>query len=341
MKRTLLGLLLAAWIAAPFVGCGGSGPTPSPPDTGTASGGASQSPTPSDVPAGITVPIAAPADTDLDFAVLSSSVVDGVSQMEVAYPSDGLTVRGFFFLPDTESVHPAVIFNHGGVSGVSADVKRRARDLARLGYVVVAPAYRGEGGSEGRVEVAAGEVDDVLAAASILAHHPLVDPKRIGIAGSSHGALIAVLAAAREPKRFRCVVEACGVMDVAGWYRYLVENGFDVSDSLSVAVYGSGPEDRPEAFESRDAMRVVNRIRVPVLIQQGEKDKTVPPWQATDFRDALEAAGNPSVALTTYPLLGHAFWFWNDPKYHSPQELAQAAMAWRDFTAFLEVQLRP
>jgi dipeptidyl aminopeptidase/acylaminoacyl peptidase len=331
-------VIIAAGVAALAAACGGSAPAQSPP---TAEPAPEVSPTPPGVETGVTAPIAAPPDSNLDFAILSSSVVDGVSQMEIAYPSDDLTVRGFFFLPDTESVHPAVIFNHGGVSGVSEDVVRRARDLARLGYVVIAPAYRGEGGSEGRVEVAAGEVDDVLAAASILARHPLVDPKRIAIAGSSHGALISVLAAAREPKRFRCVVEACGVMDVAAWYRYLVENGFDVSDSLSVAVYGNGPEDRPEAFASRNAMAVVNRIHVPVLIQQGGKDKTVPPWQATDFRDALVAAGNSRVFLYTYPLLGHAFWFWNDPTYHSPAELAQAATAWHDFTGFLEEQLGP
>ena len=61
--------------------------------------------------------------------------------------------------------------------------------------------------------------------------HAAVDATRMAVTGSSHGALISVLAAARQPDRFRCLVEACGVMDVVTWYHYLVENDFDVSDS--------------------------------------------------------------------------------------------------------------
>jgi len=280
------------------------------------------------------------AGAALDFIPLETVTLDGVTQVELSYQSGDLLVRGFLFLPDGDGVHPAVIFNHGGVSGVSADMKRRSADLARLGYVVLAPAYRGEGGSEGVVEVAAGEVDDVLAGAEILARHPRVDAARIAVTGSSHGALISVLAAAREPDRFRCVVEACGVMDVIAWYRYLVENDFDVSDSLSVAVYGHGPEDKPEAFRIRRALLVVDQIRVPVLIQQGLTDRIVPPDQARVFETALREAGHDRVTRLEYPLLGHAFWFWNDPRYHSTAEIVEAETAWEDFTAFLEEHLK-
>lgn len=274
------------------------------------------------------------------FTPLESATVDGIAQSEVAYPSGDLTVRGFLFLPPGSGRHPAVVLNHGGVSGVSADMKRRGRDLARLGYVVLEPAYRGEGGSEGRIEVAAGEVQDVLAAAAILARHPRVRADRMAVAGSSHGALVSVLAVAREPERFRCLVEACGVMDVVAWYDYLVENDFDVSDSLSVAVYGHGPEDKPEAFRSRRAVSVAGEIRVPVLIQQGARDRTVPPPQARLFETALRDAGNPAVTLLEYPGLGHAFWFWSDPRYHTPEEIAEAGRAWKDFTAFLAEHLK-
>jgi dipeptidyl aminopeptidase/acylaminoacyl peptidase len=218
-------------------------------------------------------------------------------------------------------------------------MKRRGRDLARLGYAVLAPAYRGEGGSEGAIEVAAGEVDDVLNGAALLAAHPRVDRARVAVTGSSHGALIAVLAAAREPHRFRCVVEACGVMEINGWYRYLVENGFDVGDSLSVAVYGRGPEDKPEAFTRRSAVRVAPSVRVPVLIQQGAMDRTVPAEQAVAFESALRAAGHTEVTRREYSLLGHAFWFWDDPEKHTAAEIAQADSAWADFTAFLAAQL--
>jgi dipeptidyl aminopeptidase/acylaminoacyl peptidase len=273
------------------------------------------------------------------FTAISSSVVDGMEQIEVSYPSDSLTVRGFLFLPPGSGRLPAVLFNHGGVSGVNEDMKRRGRDLARLGYVTFAPTYRGEGGSEGLVEVAAGEVNDVLAAAEILARHPRVDGTRMAVTGSSHGGLVSVLAAARAPGRFRCVVSACGVLDVVNWYRYLVEKGFDVGDSLSVAVYGHGPEDRPEAFRIRRATLVAPQLRGPILIQQGEKDRIVPVEQTRLFDQALRDAGHPGAELKIYPLLGHAFWLWDDPHRHTPEEIAQAEIAWKDFTVFLALHL--
>jgi dipeptidyl aminopeptidase/acylaminoacyl peptidase len=275
-----------------------------------------------------------------EFTLLLTRITDSITEMEVTYPSDSLTVRGFLFLPPGTERYPGVLFNHGGVSGVSPDVRQRGRDLARLGFVTFAPAYRGEGGSEGRVEVAAGEVDDVLAAARILARHPRVDGSRLAVTGSSHGALVSVLAAAREPDLFRCVVEACGVMDVVSWYHYLVANAFDVSDSLSVAVYGRGPEDKPEAFERRQAVRVADRLTMPLLIQHGETDRTVPPEQGRLLEEAMQAAGRTQVTRLTYPLLGHAFWFWSDPRYHSGEELAEAERAWSDYVEYLSGLLK-
>jgi len=290
----------------------------------------------------------APAGPEYPFAgldaagltVIEAARTEGCAEAEVWYPSDGLRVRAFVFVPETGGPHPLIVFNHGGVSGVSADMKWRSRQLARAGYAVIAPAYRGEGGSEGVIEIAQGEVDDVIAAASLMAGWSRVDAKRVGLAGSSHGALISVLAAAREPDRFACVAAACGVMDVVSWYRYLVANDFDVSDSLSVAVYGAGPDDRPESFRIRRAVLVAGDVTAPVLLQQGKADRTVPPDQARAMRDALLAAGHEDVTLIEYPLLGHAFWFWNDPKYHTPVEIRQTEDSWRTLVRFLDRHLK-
>lgn len=264
----------------------------------------------------------------------STQTIGGVEARAITYRSGGLDVKAWLFTARGDGPRPGVVFNHGGVSGVSKDMLRRSADLARAGYMVITPAYRGEGGSQGRVEVAAGEVDDVLAAADLLRAQPRVDPKRLALIGSSHGALISVLGAARD-HRFAAVAEACGVMDVHAWYRYLVDNGFDVSDSLSVAVYGRGPEDKPEAFERRSALRVIKELRAPLLIQQGLKDRTVPPDQAYRLAAALERTGRRDFELRTYPLLAHAFWFWDDPKSHSADELKQAEAAWQDLLGFL------
>lgn len=274
----------------------------------------------------------------IPFQTEGTRVISGIAVQEISYLSDGLRVRGFLFDAVGQGRRPAIVFNHGGVSGVSKDMLRRSVDLAKAGYMVLTPAYRGEGGSEGRVEVAAGEITDVLTAAQVLRGHRKVDPRYVALVGSSHGALVSVLGATRD-HRFAAVAAACGVMDVHAWYRYLVDNGFDVSDSLSVAVYGSGPEDKPEAFEQRSAIRVAARLTTPLLLQQGLKDKTVPPDQVWRMAAALDRAGGNLHTVRTYPKLGHAFWFWNDAKTHSPDEIAEAERSWDDLLRFLAAHL--
>lgn len=256
----------------------------------------------------------------------------GVPWQEVVYLSDGLRVKAFLFDAGQSGRRPAIVFNHGGVSGVSADMMRRSADLARAGYLVMTPTYRGEGGSEGRIEVAAGEVNDVLAAVAILRGHPRAEASTVALIGSSHGALISVLAAARDGK-ISAVASACGVMDVHSWYRYLVDNGFDVSDSLSVAVYGRGPQDKPEAFRIRSAILVADRLTMPVLLQQGMKDRIVPPDQVWRLSAAMERAKHKPL-VKTYPILGHAFWFW-DRAHHSEAEMVEAEASWKDLMDFL------
>jgi dipeptidyl aminopeptidase/acylaminoacyl peptidase len=275
-----------------------------------------------------------------DFRVLDTETVEGVEQIQVAYTSGGLEVRGFVFLPAGDGPHPLVVFNHGGVSGVSADMKWRSRRLVAEGYAVITPAYRGEGGSEGEIEVARGEVDDVLAAARLMAELDRVDGERIALVGSSHGALIGVLAAGRQPAGLRCVASACGVMDVEAWWWWLIANGHDVTDSLTVAVYGRGPDDRPEAFAERRGTAAAADIGVPVLLQYGLADRIVPPEQGTMLVEAMNAARRGPVTYRTYPNLGHAFWFWNDLRYHPQEEIDEAEGSWRDLLAFLEEHLR-
>ena len=57
------------------------------------------------------------------------------------------------------------------------------------------------------------------------------------------------------------------------------------------------------------------------------------------FEEALRAEGHREVTRREYPLLGHAFWFWDDPSRHGPEEIAEANAAWADFTGFLAKHL--
>ncbi|WP_369687582.1 alpha/beta fold hydrolase [Streptomyces somaliensis] len=92
----------------------------------------------------------------------------------------------------------------------------QARRLADTGYVVVSYNSRGFWQSGGHIEVA-GPRDVADASAVVdwaLAHTP-ADPDRIGMAGVSYGAGIALLAAAHD-ERIRAVVALSGWADLVG-----------------------------------------------------------------------------------------------------------------------------
>ncbi len=266
--------------------------------------------------------------------------IGGVPVYQWVYPSEGLKVKGFLFLPASKDPLPLVVFNHDGTSGVSKEHKLSSARLAKQGYAVFAPSYRGEDGSDGVVEVAGGEVKDVLNAVPLLAQVKGIDAERLAFVGASHGALISVLAAADNP-RCDAVVEAYGVMDIYAWYDYLKKAGKLGHDPITLRAYGNGPQDKPENFKARYALSRVPRINCPVLILQGAKDDFVPPDQARKLKAEMEKF-NKSVKMKIYPNCLHGFLVYVPylKKGVEPEERTETELAWRDLTAFLRENLK-
>ncbi|MFA6451400.1 MAG: alpha/beta fold hydrolase [bacterium] len=281
-----------------------------------------------------------------DGTVLSRKTIESNNKwsvFSVVYLSDGLKVRGKLIVPKSKTAKknkslPAVVFNHGGVDGIPAPLLKRGKQLAGDGYVVFAPSYRGEDGSEGAIEVAAGEVNDALNAVKVLRTMPEVDPKRIAMLGASHGGIITLLSIERDPS-LAAAVCAYGVTNTFTWYKYLVDSGFDVHDDLSQRVYGNGPEDKPEAFRSRAPALDAHLISAPLLLLYGEKDATVPPSQGKELAAALDRHGIP-YELRIIPDAGHGFLFFMDPVKRSALEIRRSNEAWSAVAGFLNKHLK-
>jgi dipeptidyl aminopeptidase/acylaminoacyl peptidase len=263
-------------------------------------------------------------------------------EQSITYVSDGLKVKAKIFWPAGKGPFPGVIYNHDGVKGLSTSTIARCQELAQQGYAVIAPTYRGEDGSEGTIEVAQGEVNDVLNALNLFRAMPRVDPKRIALVGTSHGALVSLLAATKTDK-VKALVFGYGVADIYSWFDYLKESKQLGDDALTQQVYGRGPEDKPENFRIRHALTVLPNLRVPVLILQGNKDKIVPLEQGQILQTKLTNLRKSSV-LKTYPNSGHGFLIYQEReiKRHGLDsvEYKESRAAWGEMTAFLAEKLR-
>ena len=293
------------------------------------------------------------------------------SERTIFYPSGKLKINAFIITPEKPSQYlssekyavrdkqlafdsyaaidgypatdkyPVVLFNHGGISGLNENSKRRCREISAQGYVVFASSFRGEDQSEGKIEVALGEVDDVLAGLLWLEQNANIeraDLDRVGLVGFSHGALIS-LQAAKRAHRFKALVFNYGVSDIYRWVHYLRATKQLGQDALTMKIYGTGPQSRPDEYAARHGLTNLGRLEpsLQVLIMQGKLDKIVPPTQA----EALAKALNAQAIKTTvryFPNATHGFLIRREALVGLEKQ--QSDQAWREIYQFLAQTLK-
>jgi len=216
---------------------------------------------------------------------------------KVRFESDGKTLVGYLYHPDSSGPWPALIWNHGSEKdpGAGPQFATVASAFVPEGYLVFAPVRRGHGESEGDYIVdrakftgrvqgrdAANELTiqlleteqlrDQLAGLEFVKQLPFVDPERIVVAGCSFGGIQTLLGAASKA-------------------------GYKAAISISPAALSW---DSNEYLRSR-LIKAVRQIDIPVLILQPAKDASLAPSRAL----AAEAATlHKPLTAKVYPATG-------------------------------------
>jgi dipeptidyl aminopeptidase/acylaminoacyl peptidase len=136
-------------------------------------------------------------------------------EQSVTFQSAGLKLQGVVHLPDGVKPGeklPCIIVLHGFGSNKNAgNVQIPCKMLNDWGYAAFRFDMRSCGDSEGEFGhiLCLDQVEDTRNALTFLQGHANIDPKRIGVMGSSFGAAVALYSGATD-ERFGCVISSGG-----------------------------------------------------------------------------------------------------------------------------------
>jgi dipeptidyl aminopeptidase/acylaminoacyl peptidase len=202
---------------------------------------------------------------------------------------------------------PYVVFVHGGPTDhVGGAASGKIAYFTSRGIGVLDVNYGGSTGY-GRAyrERLLGQwgivdVDDVVAAARGLAEAGVADGRRLAVAGGSAGGWT-VLCALTRSDAFGAGISRYGVADL----RMLAADTHDFEARYLDGMVGPLPE-AEQLYIERSPLSHLDRLRTPLLIEQGLDDRVVPPSQSEAVRDALASNGVPHAYLA-FEGEGHGF----------------------------------
>jgi hypothetical protein len=159
-----------------------------------------------------------------------------VQRLDVEFTAEGgVTLRGWLFTPVEPGSYPAITMAHGYAGVREHGLERFARAFAEDGFVVLVHDHRGFGASAGepRQDVDPWrQIADWRRAISYLETLPEVDPKRIGLWGTSYAGGHAIVLGATD-RRLRAVVAQ--VPTISGYEQGLRRISPDATSGLEAS----------------------------------------------------------------------------------------------------------
>lgn len=240
-----------------------------------------------------------------DIAVVDKVWIPSDAPIRMSNPTaqgagNPLLFHAYTFIPKKlsgDQKAPLLVYVHEGVhSSMDTSQAHIVRELIGLGYVIVAPEYRGStgygAGFENQIDYGGNEVVDVHSArdwaVANLAH---VDPERVGIIGWSHGGYQALMNIFRYPHDYRVAYAGVPVSDLVMRMGYKSQGYRDIYSGF----LGKSADQDPMEYRRRSPYFHAAELETPLLIHTNTNDEDVNVMEVEHLIDALKAAGKQSL----------------------------------------------
>jgi dipeptidyl aminopeptidase/acylaminoacyl peptidase len=207
-----------------------------------------------------------------------------------------LRMPAFVYRPRTRKPVPVLILVHGGPESQFRPSFDSTIQMwvDKLGIAVIAPNVRGSLGygisylvlddTERREHA----VRDIGALLDWISERREFDESRVAVYGASYGGYMALASAVHYSDRIRAAVDRAGI---SNFVTYL-ENTQDYRRDMRRIEYGDERDPEMRAFLERiSPLNNVDRIKVPLLIVQGQNDPVVPVSESEQMVRALRERG--------------------------------------------------
>jgi len=204
----------------------------------------------------------------------------------------------YTFIPkgiDEKKKHPLLVYVHGGVhSNMGTSSANVIRELVRQGYIVVAPEYRGSTGYGESfyklIDYGGLEVEDTYASRNWMVENcGLVDTKRVGIIGWSHGGLHTLMNIFFHPEAYQVAFAGVPVSDLVARMGYKTDQYR--SDFAADYHIGKTAYDNVAEYRRRSPAWHAEKLQTPLLIHTNTSDEDVNVLEVEHLIKSLKAAG--------------------------------------------------
>lgn len=204
--------------------------------------------------------------------------------------------------------YPAIVYIHGGPDDQSmANFNPLLQYFVNLGYIVIAPNYRGSTGygrdfqRANHMDAGGAELQDVVDAAEFIKKSPYVDPKNIVLMGRSYGGYLTLMGVTKFPDEWSAAVP---IVPFANWFTAYQNE--DATLQASDHQFMGDPVANKQLWTDRSPAFFVDQIKAPLLILAGGHDPRCPKTESEAMAQAIRKRGG-KVQLKVYEDEGHVF----------------------------------